>query len=354
MKWNLLGCSILAIALAAISSTGTAYEFSPSPWAGCWHKPAPISIQAAIVRAENSHGYSTREQKVRANLEPAVLALSGEGFRTPYGAGLLVGWGETGRRPNFYVVTGVGLSAVIAPFAFLGDEGDQKLADVFNCNASSWKEIAEHAAGLIDAPTVEKIARKYATGARLLVALPGSPARPETVWDLGMIAASRRSDAGKLIGDILVASVSLESMMDPKTFPVPAGFIAQRNFTFRDDGAGEPFLSPGAANRNPSSYFLIHSAVLVPHESSAYIAGRLRSDETGATSTPLVAAYDLQREALARRAHFRFAGAPYEPSYEDVPEKLFDMDFTRRLFLKTYWEGVLGGEWQSVVPGAPN
>ncbi len=34
-----------------------------------------------------------------------------------------------------------------------------------------------------------------------------------------------------------------------------------------------------------------------------------------------------------------------------VRKKPFDMHFTRRLFLKTYWTGVEGGEWEPDLPG---
>lgn len=36
-----------------------------------------------------------------------ILALSGGGANGAYGAGLLVGWSESGKRPRFDVVTGV-------------------------------------------------------------------------------------------------------------------------------------------------------------------------------------------------------------------------------------------------------
>lgn len=53
--------------------------------------------------------------------------------------------------------------------------------------------------------------------------------------------------------------------------------------------------SPGAANGNRLSYFLIHGALLIATESAAYIADRLRSDNTGAKAKPTPSAYDLQR-----------------------------------------------------------
>jgi hypothetical protein len=52
------------------------------------------------------------------------LSLSAGDADGAYGAGLLVGWTESGRRPQFSVVTGVSTGALIAPYAFLGERYD--------------------------------------------------------------------------------------------------------------------------------------------------------------------------------------------------------------------------------------
>jgi Patatin-like phospholipase len=60
-----------------------------------------------------------------------ILALSGGGEHGAFGAGLLDGWSETGRRPIFDIVTGVSTGALMAPFAFLGSAYDQRLKAVY-------------------------------------------------------------------------------------------------------------------------------------------------------------------------------------------------------------------------------
>lgn len=68
----------------------------------------------------------------RGPLPPAnFLAISGGGDDGAFAAGLLVGWSETGQRPQFKVVTGISTGALIAPFAFLGAKYDQKLKAVY-------------------------------------------------------------------------------------------------------------------------------------------------------------------------------------------------------------------------------
>jgi hypothetical protein len=63
----------------------------------------------------------------RAPAPPVIdfLVLSGGGDWGAFGAGVLKGWGRVSgpmARPEFDVVTGVSTGALIAPFAFLGDE----------------------------------------------------------------------------------------------------------------------------------------------------------------------------------------------------------------------------------------
>src|SRR5215471_18707048 len=77
----------------------------------------------------------SREMKAAGNqgpLPPAnFLALSGGGEDGAFGAGLLIGWTQTGTRPEFKVVTGVSTGALTAPFAFLGSKYDEQLRSVY-------------------------------------------------------------------------------------------------------------------------------------------------------------------------------------------------------------------------------
>lgn len=67
-----------------------------------------------------------------SGLPPAnYLAISGGGDNGAFGAGLLVGWSESGTRPVFKGVTGISTGALTAPFAFLGPEYDSALTGVY-------------------------------------------------------------------------------------------------------------------------------------------------------------------------------------------------------------------------------
>src|SRR5690606_30961787 len=60
------------------------------------------------------------------------LTLSGGGINGAYGAGYLVGWTARGDRPEFEVVTGISVGAMMAPLAFLGPHYDARLQAAFS------------------------------------------------------------------------------------------------------------------------------------------------------------------------------------------------------------------------------
>lgn len=280
-----------------------------------------------------------------------MLALSDGALRIAYGAGLLVGWGETGRRPQFAAVTAVGRSALIAPFAFIGTEGDQKIADLINCHeARDWPSLAQHAALLVDAKTVDAIARRHATGARLLIALPGSAARSETVWDLGAIAASKHPRAATYIGDILRAAVDLASYIDPRDLPIAASVSPTRNPTFRKIGTGEAFLWPRASEVALASQYLVHNGVFFGAESDDYIADRQKHTGSNGPGPDvwLFPAFDFLVQARDRNGRFQFASL--KPRLNLVVQRPFDGVYLKDLFLFAYRQGRMGKEWRTSLP----
>jgi len=70
------------------------------------------------------------------------LGLSGGGDWGAFGVGLLKGWGRVVgpmARPEFDVVTGVSTGAVIAPFAFLGDEQSiDRIVELYRNPRKDW------------------------------------------------------------------------------------------------------------------------------------------------------------------------------------------------------------------------
>ena len=69
----------------------------------------------------------------------SYLAVSGGGANGAFGAGLLVGWTQTGTRPEFTMVTGISTGALTAPFAFLGSDYDDQLKKVYTTTSTTMK-----------------------------------------------------------------------------------------------------------------------------------------------------------------------------------------------------------------------
>lgn len=322
--------------------------FLAVPAHACWEAPQPRTVEELAHVAENQQRRSAPKQ---TSTTPRSLALSDGRLRTAYGAGVVVGWGETGKRPNFTSVTAVGVSALVAPFVFLGTEHDRKIADIYTCDADRVEDMAERAASYLDEAMLEDIARKHESGGRLVIALPGSAARKESIWDLGAIAASRDPQVHRYIRNILFAAVDLTTAIDPAAVPMAAGTLTERNHTFRNIGAGERFLFVRGFDAPHGTTYLIHNGVLFPDEGAAYMAARdaLAPSPTLRSSLPLVvSAYDFFLAAQSTNSAVRIASP--RPHLSIQPASEFDTNYIRALFTDAYRQARMGREWRGTFP----
>ena len=174
--------------------------------------------------------------------EMPILVLSGGGPHGAFGSGILNGWTENGTRPEFALVTGVSTGALIAPFAFLGSEYDDELANIFTTlrtenilerlsilkifygdSISStfplWHLIeSEFTDGMLEA-----IAQEHNRGRRLLVSSTNLDAQIGVIWDLGAIASSGHPEALNVFRKALLASASIPVAFPPVYFDVISG-----------------------------------------------------------------------------------------------------------------------------------
>ncbi len=302
---------------------------------------------------ENQETRAVKQRAIQSAPGHDVLMLSGGVLKVAYGAGLLVGWGETGRRPQFAVVTAVGASALIAPFAFIGHSGDQAIADLFNCSAGGMTGLAERAAAYLDQAVLDAIAREHAAGRRLVIGLSGSAARSEVVWDLGQLAASRHPGALAIARRVLLATVDRHTFVDPKEAPTGVGQTVTRSFTFRELGVGEPFLfsqrmAPAGGGLR---YHLIHNERIFPDESADYIRARATNGDAQTDAWAIVPGYSVVRHALATQSSFQFSSIKLRLGL--IPQGQFDMTYLRALFLHAFRQGRMGKEWKATFPGLP-
>src|SRR5215207_10673580 len=95
---------------------------------------------AAIPGIPDARAWGDSDADFRRLLPQASgpwLALSGGGADGAFGAGVIVGWTASGKRPEFAMVSGVSIGALIAPYAFLGPSYDAHLRENFESNTAA-------------------------------------------------------------------------------------------------------------------------------------------------------------------------------------------------------------------------
>ena len=163
-----------------------------------------------------------------------ILALSGGGAGGAFGAG-------AGKRPRFQITTGVSTGALIAPFAFLGSDWDDRLEDAFTGgHSAALLSVRGFTGGLgsglyrsdplaalvgrfMGVDLIEAVAREHQGGRRLFVATTNLDTQSPIIWDMGAIALRGGPEAMKLFVDVLIASASLPGLFPPRMIEVEAG-----------------------------------------------------------------------------------------------------------------------------------
>ena len=157
------------------------------------------------------------------------INLSTGGGDGAFGAGLLTGWSESGKRPQFALVTGVSTGALMAPFVFVGSSMDDRLKRAYTeYNAGDIFEDVKTPESLVDTwplkrliakevtpELLAKVAEGHKAGRRLLVATTNLDAQRGVVWNMGAIAAKGDEASLKLFRDILAASTAIPGLFPP-------------------------------------------------------------------------------------------------------------------------------------------
>jgi predicted acylesterase/phospholipase RssA len=223
----------------------------------------PSSMFAAVttVPGDNVIRYLERKRGHALNL----LSLSGGGQNGAFGAGFLVGWRESGRRPQFDVVGGVSTGALLATPAFLGTPADDAIleemytqvtsADIYTdrgilslLSADSLKDTAPLRAMIakyVTAETLERVAAAYDENRMLVVGTTNIDYAQTWVWNMTMIAKAGKLE---LYRDVLLASAS---------FPIVFPPVEIDGHLFVDGAARSNLVVPGMGGQqkpNPPLY----------------------------------------------------------------------------------------------------
>jgi predicted acylesterase/phospholipase RssA len=357
---TLLGCARTAIRAPA-SSQGDAPNAIRMLGPDQRFSTLPLQSVAQRIRAQ------------RAGQPVNILALSCGGADGAFGAGALVGLTRSALRPQYSVVTGVSTGALIAPYAFLGPDWDDKLVEVYTSgraehvlhsrglggmlfgssvySGTPLKELVERYA--TDA-LIQAVAREASTGRLLLVVTTDVSTGEPVIWDLGSIAMNGGGGAKALFRDVLVASASV-----PGVFP-PVVIRVQKQQALYDeihvDGAiAAPFFVPlafvepardASGSSNATAVYVIVDGRL--SEQPAPIRLRARSILSRSVSAGLNHMMRTTLELTAtdaelQGAQFQFAAIP--ATYPHLNSFDFRTSTMRSLFRFAYQCAQAGRLW---------
>jgi predicted acylesterase/phospholipase RssA len=301
------------------------------------------------------------------------LALSGGGGSGAFGAGVLNGWSESGTRPEFTIVSGVSTGALIAPFAFLGPDYDDRLRQVYT-NGEAERLIGEpNPLGALFGPgafgrerlrrlieryldddLIRAIAREDQKGRRLLVVTTNLDAQRAVVWDMGAIAASGGPKAFELFRDVLAASASVPVVFAPQLIDVEAddrvfqemhadGTLSAPIYTLP-----QAVLFGGKAIRRavrPALYVIVNGRIdpgfaVVPNQVEAIAAQSLSTLNRVGTKAVLAETYDA-----AAREGLSFHLSYIDRDHPDSGGTGFETDAMRKLYDYGYEKARSGAFW---------
>jgi predicted patatin/cPLA2 family phospholipase len=246
MKYTLLFSAILL--LSACAQTVIHHPLSTADYEAMdfadaggterwWGDALPPDLEAGL--RENAKILRKRfPEAVHATQENApvqnILALSGGGANGAFGAGVLVGWSESGQRPEFEMVTGSSTGSIIAPFAFLGSEYDDVLLEIYSSVTRDDIYQPKILTGLLSGSAladttslqnqIEKyvtqelvaaIAVEYQKNRTLFMVTTHFDAMRPMIWNIGAIATNGGPDATALIRKVILASSAIPIMFPP-------------------------------------------------------------------------------------------------------------------------------------------
>jgi predicted acylesterase/phospholipase RssA len=189
---------------------------------------SPMYIATASGAEENVARTLERKRGHALNM----LSLSGGGQNGAFGAGFLIGWRESGQRPEFDVVTGVSTGSLLATHSLLGTPADDVILeqmytqvtdkDIYEgrslydlLSSDSLRDTAPLQALIakyITAETLQRVAAAFDDNRLLMVGTTNVDYGQTWVWNLSLIAKHGKLD---LYRKVLLASASFPIVFPP-------------------------------------------------------------------------------------------------------------------------------------------
>lgn len=381
------GVLALLVALLALVGCGNIQRLDPPPLAATQTLPIvgipnarfwpdaetePLLREIAQLNERQAAIAGPRQALAARNF----LALSGGGDNGAFGAGLLVGWTASGRRPTFDVVTGISAGALIAPFAFLGPAYDTQLREVFTEVAPHdviqmgslvravlfgealadtsplYRLIARH----VNEAMLAAIATEYGRGRLLLIGTTNLDLGRPVLWNIGAIAASGHPQALELFRRILLASASIPGAFPPVLVDVDFDGNAYQEMHVDGGAAIQMFLYPptltlrpefrGRRNMRERTAWVVRNGRLDTEWSSTNRSILGIASRSASTLLHFSAVNDITRIYLTtQRDGVNFRLAYIGPEFDAPRSEPFETSFMRALFDYGYRQGLEGNRW---------
>lgn len=371
MKWPVrsgIWLALSALALAACATPRvpfTAEEQASATIPGIprgrfWADSAPVAEQAA-------------QFSVRPNRTTTYLALSGGGGDGAFGAGLLTGWTETRRRPEFTVVSGVSTGALIAPFAFLGPAYDDTMRQIYTgglgatlfespsvINAVFGPGLFESnrllmlSRQFVTADVIAAVAREHRRGRRLLILTTNLDAQRPVLWNMGEIAASGVPGSDELFRQVMTASASIPGVFTPTMITAQSGGRFFEEMHVDGGVVSNVFILPehmlSQHLRGPSriDIYVIMNGKLDPafevvDNRTFSIAGRSITTMLQSGSRANI----RDTRDFARRNGMTFHLASIPPEFNDADTTTFNTQAMQRLYAYGHDRMLAGAAWST-------
>ncbi len=309
------------------------------------------------------------------------LAVSGGGSNGAFGAGLLVGWTQTGTRPEFTMVTGISTGALTAPFAFLGPDYDEQLKIVYTTTSTRMiakkrnplvapfgdsmvdtKPLRELIAEHITTDVIEAVAEEHKKGRRLFIGTANLDASRSVIWNMGAIAASDYPRKVELFYDVLQASSAIPVAFPPVVIPVEAGGQLYDEMHVDGGTGSQVFVYPAAIDwkliteklkvQGTPRVYVIRNSILEPDHRgvrrSIFPIG-MRTIDSLIRTQGIGDLYQIYTLCARDGNEFNLAYIPSD--FTEKPSEGFDPVYMSRLFDLGHQMALAGYPWQKVPPG---
>ena len=365
---------VLALVLSACGTAPDRILSEESPaYATLANGFDPLSPeQASSIYAEVTGG--TGENLIRAIERKQgralnMLSLSGGGQNGAFGAGFLLGWSETGRRPKFDAVAGVSTGALLATHTLLGTPADDEVlkemytqvtqddiftkrsvfsiiggADSLMDTAPLRALIAKH----ITAETLRRVADELRRNRILVVGTTNVDYAQTWVWNLSLIAKDGKLD---LYRKVLLASASFPIMFPP---------VEIDGHLFVDGAARSNVVVAGlsGSTRPPSPLYGPGNLYLIDNGKAAHPPAPLRRvlGEVAATTVGIM--MDQSMQTALGRSYFGAQFLGYNFKMVAIPDDVnigkdplaFDPEQMQAAFDAGYALGKQADPWSTLPP----